>query len=156
MRVAIRASVAITCLIISATAWAQNWSDYKPASVSKAWSEATIVKGTDYTVETLNVKYVIEATYRGEHREIGPARLELVRRWVKALRHPTEFAQMFEHEISIQSGQETYWLPLQNTLVEPFAQEATPGSRLRLYIMYIGAVKSDRLFVINRFQVLPK
>lgn len=145
----------IGIVFASTMAWAGDWSDYKPTSISKAWSDATIVEGTDYTIETLNVKYVVEATYRGEHREIGPARLELLRKWVKSLHYPKEYAQMFEHEIGIQAGQEKYWLPLQNELVESFAQEATTGSRVRLYIMYIGAVKSECLFVVNRFQILP-
>lgn len=141
---------------MASAAQAPDWSDYKAASVAKAWSEASIIKGADYTVETKNVKYAVEAPYTGQHREVGPARRELLRRWVKALRHATQFAEMFEHEIEVRAGKETFWLPLQNPLVEPFAQEASAGSRLRLHIMYIGAVGADRVFVINRFQVLPK
>jgi hypothetical protein len=133
----------------------EDWSDYKPSTLAKAWSETTVIKGTDYTIETKDVKYAVEVSYSGEHRDVGLGRRELLRRWVKALRHP-EAANIFEHEIQVRVGNATYWLPLQNTLLEPLAKEASVGSRLRLFIMYIGANTEDRLFVINEFEVLPK
>lgn len=161
--------VAIIPVAITPTLWSQqstksqtppktppDWSDYKPASVAAAWSRAIVIKGAEYTVETKNIKYVVEASYTGEHREMGSSRRELFGRWVKALGHPTQFAEMFEHEIEVRTGKGKVWLPLQNPLVEPFAQEARAGSQLRLYIMYVGAAGADRVFVINRFQVLPK
>lgn len=134
----------------------QDWSDYKPSSVASAWSTAAVTKGADYTIETKNIKYVIQAAYSGQHRKVSHTRRELLLRWAKSLGHPTSFAQMFEHEIGIRVKNETLWLPLQNPLVEPFAQEAKAGARLRLYVMYIGAAGADRVFVVNRFQVLPK
>jgi hypothetical protein len=133
----------------------QDWSDYKPYTMVKASSETTVIKGTDYTIETKDVKYAVEVSYSGERRDVGLKRRELLRRWVKALRHP-EAADIFEHEIRVHAGNTTFWLPLQNTLLEPLATEARVGSRLRLFIMYIGANSEDRLFVINEFQVLPK
>lgn len=133
-----------------------DWSDYKPATVAAAWSQATVIKGTDYTIETKNIRYVVEAAYTGEHREMGSPRRKLIAGWVKALGHPKQFADAFEHEIEIRNGKDTVWLPLQNPLVEPFAQEARSGSQVRLYIMYVGAAEADRLFIVNRFQVLSK
>ena len=118
------------------------------------WSEAVIVKGATRTIETTNVKYRVETVYTGEHRELMPQRVDLLRRWLKALRHPDEVGSMFAHEVQIRSGAQLYWLPLQNALLEPFAQNAKNGDRLQLHIMYIGAVASDRVFVINRFEVL--
>jgi hypothetical protein len=133
-----------------------DWSDYKQATVAAAWSRAAVIEGTDYTIETKNVKYVVEALYTGEHREMGSQRHKLIGGWVKALGHPKQFAEAFEHEIEIRDGKDTVWLPLQNPLVEPFAQEARAGSQLRLYIMYVGAAGADRVFIVNRFQVLSK
>lgn len=135
-----------------------DWSDYKPATVAAAWSRAAVIEGTDYTIETKNIKYVVEAIYTGEHREMGSPRHnhKLIGDWVKALGHPKQFAEAFEHEIEIRNGKDTVWLPLQNPLVESFAQEARSGSQLRLYIMYVGAAGADRVFIVNRFQVLSK
>ena len=114
---------------------------------------ATIVKGADYTIEAGDVKFAVPATYTGERREIEKVRRELLRRWSKTLHHPVD---VFEHEIQVRAGNDSYWLPLQNPLLQPFIQEAPAGTRLRLFIMYIGANAEDRLFVVNEFQVLPK
>ena len=81
---------------------------------------------------------------------------ELLRRWAKSLGHPPEYVTMFEHEIQIWADKREYWLPVQNSLVEPFAAEAIAGSRLQLRIMYIGVIRKERVFVVNGFVVLPK
>src|SRR5882724_7267928 len=113
----------ISCLVVALAAvmalgaQTPDWSDYKPASIAEAWSRATVLKGADYTVETQNIKYVVEAPYTGKHREIGEPRRKLLRGWVKALGHPERFVGMFEHEIEVRDGKETVWLPLQNVLL---------------------------------------
>lgn len=152
-------AMCVALALVSATLAAQetpNWNDYKPASLRDAWLAGTILEGTDYTIETTNVKFAVEGTFTGKHREVGTARRQLLRRWAKALNHPMQVAEMFEHEIEVRSGREFYWLPLQNTLLQPFVQEAPDGTRLRFFIMYVGAAGRDRLFVVNEFRVLPK
>jgi len=63
--------------------WAAEFSDYKPTSLAKAWSEATVMKGADYTIEALNTKYVVDGSYTGQHREVGKGRRELLRKCAK-------------------------------------------------------------------------
>lgn len=147
-------SLALLALVTEATA--ADWSAYKPVSAAQAWSEAFVVEGTDYTIEAANIKYTVEADYADQHRELVSARKELLRRWARSLSHPPEYAAMFQHEIQIRAGKQEYWLPIQNSLVEPFAAEATMESRVRLRIMYIGATGNERVFVVNGFDVLPK
>ena len=156
MRIFSGAVISLALFAIVTEPRAADWSAYKPVSVAQAWSEAHIVEGTDYTIETANVKYTVEAKYTGQHRELVAARKELLRRWAKSLRHPPEFATMFEHEIQIKADEQVYWLPIQNPLVEPFAAEAIVGSEVRLRIMYIGATLNEQVFVVNSFVVLPK
>ncbi len=135
---------------------APNWSVYRPATLPHAWSAAIILKGVDYTIEAADVKFAVDVQYTGEHREVGANRRELLRRWAKALNHPTHGPEFFTHEIEIRSGNDLFWLPLQNPLLQPFVQETAGGSRLRLFIMYIGATRDDRVFIINEFEVLQK
>jgi|SRR5579871_3453205 len=132
-----------------------DWADYKPSTLETVWSEATILKGADYTIEAKYGKYVVEVSYTGEHQEISAERRKLIRGWAKAVGQ-LQFAEMFEHEIAVQAGSRTFWLPLQNPLVESFVKEAGAGSRLKLYVVYIGAVKEDRVVVVNEFQVLTQ
>lgn len=135
---------------------ASDWSAYKEASVAQAWAEALVIQGTDYTIEAANVKYTVQAEYTGQHRELVSARKELLSRWARSLGYPTEYATMFEHEVQIKAGKQVYWLPIQNSLVAPFAAETMAGSRVRLRIMYIGATGQERVFVVNSFQVLSE
>jgi hypothetical protein len=133
---------------------APGWNDYKPSSLKDAWRAGTILEGSDHTFETTNVKFAVEGTFTGRHREVGTARRQLLRRWAKVLNHPPQVAEMFEHEIEVRSDGELYWLPLQNALLQPFVDEARDGTRLRLFIMYVGATREDRLFVVNEFEAL--
>ena len=130
-----------------------NWSAYRPASVAQAWADAVVLHGATRTIETAEVKYAVETTYAGEHRPLETQRRYLLEQWAKALQQ-SPISEMFSHEIRIRSGAEVYWLPLQNALLEPFAAEMQAGDRVRLHIMYIGAIGSERVFIINRFQEL--
>jgi hypothetical protein len=133
-----------------------NWNDYRPSSLKDAWLAGVVLKGADYTIEAENVKFAVVGTFAGGHRDVGTARHDLLRRWAKALDHPVQVEEMFAHEIEVRAGRESYWLPLQSPLVEPFAREVRAGDPVRLFIMYIGATGEDRLFIVNEFQALPK
>ena len=135
---------------------APSWTDYLPSTLAKAWSEATIIEGVDTTVETLNIKYVVQANYTGEQRDITDARHDLLRRWAKTNGHPADTADTFKHEVRLRAGSATHWLPIQNSLVGPFVKEVSAGSRVRLFIMYVGAVRDDRVFIVNEFEALPR
>ena len=133
-----------------------NWSAYRTATLRHAWSAATVLEGADYTIEAAEVKFAVDVHYTGQHREVAADRRELLKRWAKALNHPAYGPEFFTHEIEVRSGNDAFWLPLQNPLLNPFVQETTDGSRLRLFIMYVGATRDDRVFIINEFTVLPK
>jgi hypothetical protein len=132
---------------------AADGSDYKASSLAVAWSQSAVLKGADYTVEPKLAKYSVEAVYTGEHREMTAERRTLIRGWASAVGQP-KFAEMFDFEIAVRSENKVFWLPIQNALAEPFANEVENGARLKLYIVYIGAVKDDRIFLLNEFEVL--
>jgi len=148
----------LTALLMTVvgSATTADWSDYRPTTMGQAWAQAVVVAGSDYTVEPANVKYSVDAAYTGAHREVGANRAELFRRWAKSLGHPAEYAKLCEHEVSVRANNKTYWLPLQKSLVDAFANDAASGSRVRLRIMYVGAVGDDRVFMVNGFEVLGK
>ena len=110
----------------------------------------------DYTIEAGNFQYEVIATWTGKHRELRASTLGLIERWVKALRKSPDVAKLFEHEVELSAGGVSYWLPIQNSLVEPFVREVQPQARLKLFIMYIGALKSDKLFIINEFRSMAQ
>jgi hypothetical protein len=133
---------------------AADRSDYEPSSLTAAWSQSEINQGADYLPATLS-KYAVEAVYTGEHRELTEDRRNLLRVWAAVVGEP-KFANLFKYEIAVRSENKVYWLPIQNMLAEPFANEVETGSRMKLYIAYIGAVQEDRVFLLNEFEVLKQ
>jgi hypothetical protein len=137
------------------SARADGWEAYRPASLREAWAQALAIPDTAYTVETLEVKFRVDARYTDRHRKIDPSSQALLARWCSALQHPLEWEYAFDHEVELEDQGQTAWLLLQDPLVGPFAAEVQRGARLRVYVLYIGAVGERRVFAINRFQVLP-
>lgn len=136
------------CFVLSAA----DRSDYETSSLNAAWSQSEINQGADYLEANLP-KYAVEGVYTGEYREVTVDRRHLIRVWAAVLGQP-KFASMFDFEIAVRADNKVYWLPIQNMLAEPFANEVEPGSRMKLYIAYIGAVQEDRVFLLNEFEVL--
>ncbi len=125
---------------------------YKASSFTEAVGEHQKNPAVDFLVETGNFKYAVGGTYTGRHRETAAPTRELIRRWVKALRHPKEYETLFEHEVEVESGGKKYWLPIQNPMVQSFASEVRVSGSVKLYIMLLGATKGAWVFAINEFQ----
>ena len=45
----------------------------------------------------------------------------------------------------------TYWMPIQDILLEPLKSEVPAGASVQLYLLLIGATKVGPVFVINEF-----
>jgi hypothetical protein len=133
-----------------------GWSTYVPISFNEAWSNAAVVTGRDYFIETASQKWRVEVEYTGRRREVSHARQELLRLWAKTLGHPSDTDALFQHEIEVRAATLTAWLPLQEVLVDSLLKEAAPGAGLRLWVMYVGAAGSDRVFIVNEFEALKK
>jgi hypothetical protein len=144
----------LIAILIAVGSLASDWSAYKLVPADRAWSDTVVIPTADYTIETANIKYTIDAIWTGQHRELPSARAELFRRWTKSLGHPPEYEALCRHEIEIKANNKTYWLPIQNPLFNNFIQEVKAGAQLHLRIMYVGAVGPDRIFMINDFDGL--
>ncbi len=135
-----------------------DWSDYKAVSFSEAWAEAGVApdRATDSLIGApQQFKFAVEAVYTGQIRRIECARAGLILTWGKAMGTP-EFTDRFENEIQVRAAGLTVWLPIQESLMNEFSHEARAGAWLNLWIMYIGAAKQDRVFLVNDFEATSK
>jgi hypothetical protein len=140
-------------LLISGGLYA-DWSDYKPVSLSEAWAQAGVVpdQSTDSFIGApQQFKFLVKTVYTGRIRRIAGRRSDLIASWGKAMGTP-DFTSRFENEIQVRADGLTVWLPIQESLMREFGQEAKPGAPLNLWIMYIGAAKQDRVFLVNDFE----
>jgi hypothetical protein len=143
-------------LVISGALHA-DWSDYKAVSLSEAWAQAGV--GPDQSVDTYigapqQYKFVVKAVYTGQIRRITGRRSDLIVNWGKAMGTP-EFTRRFENEIQVSADGLTVWLPIQESLMNEFVQEAKAGAPLKVWMMYIGSTKQDRVFLVNDFEANP-
>jgi hypothetical protein len=144
--------LAATSALAGAHAGDFDYKAYRPSSLTDAVAEHHKNPAVDFLVETGNFKYAVGGTYTGRHRQTAAPTKELIRRWVKALRHPKEYETLFEHEVEVESGGKKYWFPIQNPMVQSFASEVRADSSVKVYIMLLGATKDTWVFAINEFQ----
>jgi|HubBroStandDraft_6_1064221.scaffolds.fasta_scaffold716667_2 hypothetical protein len=131
-----------------------DWSDYKELSLSEAWAQAGVApdQSTDSFIGApQQFKFAVKAVYTGHIRKIEGGRQALIANWGKAMGTP-DFTSRFENEIQVTADGLTVWLPIQESLMNEFSQEAKPGASLNLWMMYIGAARQDRVFLVNDFE----
>jgi hypothetical protein len=149
-----KALVRLAGLLVISGALRADWSDYKEVSLSEAWAQAGVAP--DQSTDTFigapqQFKFFVKTVYTGRVRRITQGRSELIVNWGKAMGTP-EFTHRFENEIQVSANGLTVWLPIQESLMSEFEQEAKAGAPLDVWIMYIGAVKQDRVFLVNDFE----
>lgn len=142
---------------------AQDWSGYKKVSLVQAWAQATIApkgaltKGSgptqSFEAAPQDHKFLVTAVYTGKSRKMAPKQLEFVAAWGKSM-GAQDFTQHFVDEIEVRAEGMTVWLSLQDVLVGSFRGEVKPGAFVQFWIMYLGAIQQDRIFVVNEFQVV--
>jgi hypothetical protein len=149
-----KAFIRLSGFLVISGALHADWSDYKAVSLSEAWAQAGV--GPDQSVDTYigapqQYKFLVKAVYTGKIRRIAVGRSHLIVNWGKAMGTP-EFTSRFEKEIQVSADGLTVWLPIQESLMNEFGQEATAGAPLNVWIMYIGSAKQDRVFLVNDFE----
>jgi hypothetical protein len=152
-----KALVGLAAVLAMSAALHADWSDYRAVSLSEAWAQAGIVpdKAVDtYIGAPQKYKFLVKAVYTGQIRKIGERRSEMIVKWGNAMGTP-DFTKRFENEIQLRADGLTVWLPIQESLMNEFSQEATVGTPLNFWIMYIGAAEQDRVFLVNDFEANP-
>ena len=129
-----------------------DFSAYTPAAIAEAYSSPYVDPEGDFTLDSRVFKHRVVVTVSDNRRKIEQSRLDLIRYWVKGLQIDPAVVALFEHEIEVSADGQSYWLPIQTPLIEPYEQELEAGAEVTLFIMYVGAVKADQVFVINEFQ----
>lgn|SRR5579872_694107 len=152
-----KALARLTGFLLIGSALYADWSDYKAVSLSEAWAQAGVApdQSTEsYIGAPQQFKFLVRTVYTGQIRRIAERRSELIVHWGKAMGTP-DFTSRFENEIQVRADGLTIWLPIQESLMREFLQEAKAGAPLNVWIMYIGAAKQDRVFLINDFEADP-
>jgi hypothetical protein len=100
---------------------------------------------------------IVDATYRGETRQIPPWSRRLLDMWLKSLgkeRH----AELFKEEALFEEDGTEYWLPVQRPPLSYMREELDPGDEVSLYLTFIGAHAgrsgpASWMFTVNEYEL---
>ena len=138
-----------------------DWNNYKPANLTESLSKYKIeFKDTDIPKDAVKVDIHpgaplrVTVRYLGKKRDLNQKRGTLIfDMWGKALqKDPGQLRRVFQKEIQVQDGQKTYWLPIQNVLLDPLEKEVGENGTVELWVLFIGAIERDFVFLVNEFQ----
>lgn len=147
--------------LLGATAFAQGfpWEIFKPRTLKEVISITTkAVRPDDSMFLAQNqLESKVEVVFTGKSRPITKARKTFIKMWFGMLRSDQkEMAEIYEHEYLYKEGEAEYWLPTQRPITKYFDKELKPGDRMDLYLISIGAYRSeggiDCVLLVEEFQ----
>jgi hypothetical protein len=97
-------------------------------------------------------RYRVAVAYRGKKRAIDwMVREVFIAGWCKSFSQP-HLKDLFQREIEVTEAGRSYWLPIQDSLVDALDQEVKPGAPADLYVVYAGTAGKRQVFLVMEFQ----
>lgn len=143
--------VLLACLLPTASAQEFDHDAYRQSTLADARTSLALDARIAHLYDAAHSKYRVDATFTGGMRPTDPATTRFISQWVIAMRHPPEYGRMFGLEVEIAQSGTTYWMPIQDSLVGPWKQEATAGGDVELYVLLLGASNQLPVFAISSF-----
>ena len=145
-------SLLLLALSMSAIGQEFDYGAYKPAKLSALVADAG-AHATDWFAEG-HPRYQTRATFTGRLRPTPADTRQFIARWVKAMGHPDAYAEVFKQEIELTQDATSYWMPVQDVLVEQLRSEVPADTDVDVYLLLMGS-QSDRLvFAVSEFDAL--
>jgi hypothetical protein len=134
--------------LLATTALAQGfpWEIFKPRTLKEVISITTkAVRPDDSMFLAQNqLESKVEVVFTGKSRPITKARKTFIETWFGMLRtDQKELADVYEREYLYKEGETEYWLATSRPITKYFDKELKPGEKMDLYLISIGAYRSD-------------
>ncbi len=129
---------------------------YQPSTIS-AFINATRETVGDgdflYSIKVLGAE--AKVTYLGEIRTIEGEKRKLIDGYFIAINR-REMASLFKYEILVREGENQYWLPFEDRLINRFKIEISSNSQVLLAFSWLGTVKTpsghEWVLAVRRFK----
>jgi hypothetical protein len=128
-----------------------NHSSYLPANLADVIARMEIDPRVNYWLDASHPKYEAVVTYAGEIRQIDPNVKKLITMWAKAMQHPDSVPDIFNYEVHVTQAGQSYWMPIQDVLLEPWREEMRGNARAKVYLLLMGAYERAPIFTIASF-----
>ena len=134
--------------LLGATALAQGfpWEIFQPRTLKEVIGITTkAVRPDDSMFLAQNeLESKVEVVFTGKSRPISKARKDFINMWVGTLRSNQKgYADLYEREYLYKEGEAEQWLPTSKPITKYFDKELKPGDKMNLYLISIGAYRSD-------------
>ncbi len=146
----------LAVLLLATTSFASwggefDYASYRSSSLPDAVAQLGVDPRADYWLDASTPKYQAVAVFTGKTRPISPNTKALMSYWATALPESSGHMALFTVEAEMTQDDSTYWMPIQDILLEPLKSEVPAGASVQLYLLLIGATKVGPVFVINEF-----
>jgi hypothetical protein len=130
-----------------------DYGSYRPSSLAQVQTDQKKTQSSKWNITaSAEFKYRIRLLFHGDHRPIELTKKELLARWVKALRLEPTVTNLFQHEIRVSEGDVVYWLPIQETLLEPLKDAVGRNAECDFFVTWIGSTRTTFVFLVNEFE----
>lgn len=147
--------------LLSVTALAQGfpWDVFKPRTLKEVISITTkAVRPADHMFLAHDqLESRVEVVFTGKSRPISKVRKTFIETWFGTLRaKQKKLAELYENEYLYKEGETEYWLATSTPITKYFDKELKPGDKLDLYLISIGAYRTDTdldcVLLVEEFQ----
>lgn len=124
-----------------------DYSRYRPARLRDVAGEIPGHRGVmiipDVAVRT-------RVTYLAEFRDLPNDSARLITQWGTAMGVPG-MLDVFRREAKLRQGDDTYWLPVQDTLAIGMAGELRAGEEIEVFVILVGRIDGRPIFLVNAY-----
>lgn len=106
--------------------------------------------GVGMAVEAGNVVYKMRVVLPGTVRPLPEEKFRLWASWASS-RGLQSAPGALQHEVLVQEGTASYWVPITSFLFPTFEKEVKPGASYDLYVMKLGSVSSGVVYRVTNF-----
>ena len=96
-------------------------------------------------------KYRVSCRYSNILRPIPDKKKNVIKWWMEALDFDSKLASLYQHEIRVSKGASVHWIPIQEQLFPHLNQELVHNDTIELFIILIGKVESEFVFIGTEF-----
>lgn len=133
-----------------------NFGQYRPATLDSLTKrhQGLMSKKNDLNLAKINPHYRVTVLYGDSIRPTELNTERLIKKWFKSVLRQDYLDGLFSKEMLFFENDTTYWIPVEQSLIEYFEEEVSPGDRVEIYMTLIGATKKRLVLTLNEFKKL--
>lgn len=135
--------------------WPQNWLSYEMNMIENVILSNSNITESDPIIFANTPPFRPRVDFTGRTREMPEERKGIIDLWLTQIGHPEEVKELFQNEFEVLENGVTYWIAIQNSLLEPLIEETDEGNYpTDLFLNLVGERDGKPIFVCNEFVVL--